>query len=58
MKCWWVIKVFDKETNTTTTLNSFGFLDIIKENLASDGLWEFVSAYPEECDADNKMFYM
>jgi hypothetical protein len=44
---WWLVKVYDAESSSTTTLNKFGNLDNIIHDLEEDGLWEFVSARPE-----------
>lgn len=44
---WWLVKVLDVETNTTTTISKFGLLEDIRIELAEDGLWQFVSARPE-----------
>lgn len=45
---WWSVKVYDKESESTTTLSKFGSLDDIIEELQKDNLWEFVSARLEE----------
>ena len=44
---WWVVKVFDPESHTTTTIGRFGLIEDIKSELEADGLWQFVSAEPE-----------
>ena len=46
-KIWWVVKVFDKESHTTTTIGRFGLIENIKSELETEGLWQFVSAEPE-----------
>ncbi len=44
MEHWWRIKVRDRETNTTTTLDRFGdFDDEMIQEIEEDG-WEIVSA--------------
>jgi hypothetical protein len=45
---WWIVKVYDEESQTTTNLVKFGTLEEIKKELNEDGLWTFVSAKPEE----------
>lgn len=47
MTQWWLVKVYDAESSSTTTLSKFGELDDIIAELKSDGLWHFVSARPE-----------
>lgn len=47
-KIWWCVKVYDKDTGTTTTLSKCAVdEDDIYEQLQEDGWWEFVSATPE-----------
>lgn len=48
-KIWWNVKVYDKESGTTTTL-SYHAVDEqeIKEELSVDGYWEFVRCWPQE----------
>lgn len=46
---WWIVKVYDSESGTTTELSKLAPSEKeICEELAADGLWEFVSATPEE----------
>lgn len=44
----WLVKVYDAETSTTTTLSKYGELDNIKRELEEEGYWQFVSARLEE----------
>jgi hypothetical protein len=45
--CWWVIKVYDPKSKSRTTLNRFGVLDEIIQELNDEGYWQFVSAREE-----------
>ena len=45
---WWQVKVYDAESSSFTKLSKFGELDNIIAELQEEGLWEFVSAEPEE----------
>jgi hypothetical protein len=48
---WWRVKVYHEESSSTTTLDMYAnSIDEIIEELDSDGLWTFVSAYPDESD--------
>jgi hypothetical protein len=48
MEQWWQVKVYDAQSSSTTAVSKFGELDDIIAGLKEDGLWEFVSAHPEE----------
>jgi len=50
MNRWWLVKVYDAESSSTTTLDKFGTLDDIIGELEEAGLWEFVSATPDSDD--------
>lgn len=42
---WWIVKVFDPESNTTTTLDKFSpSIAELQSEIEDDGLWVFVSA--------------
>ena len=46
---WWIVKVYDAESGTTTTLNRYATcVEEIEEDLAEDGYWIFVNAVPED----------
>lgn len=42
MEKYYLVKVFDKESNSTTTLSRSGTVDEIKESVEEDG-WIFVN---------------
>lgn len=45
---WWKIKVYDPVSSSCSHLSKYGNLDDIIQELKEDGLWQFVSANPEE----------
>ena len=52
--CWWEIKVYDPKSESYTTLNRFGVLDDLIQELNDEGYWQFVSAR-EKVDNQNKL---
>jgi hypothetical protein len=42
---WWIIKVYDEESDSHKEFNKFGQLDDIIEEILSKGDWVFESAY-------------
>ena len=52
MEEWWIVKVYDAKSRSSTTLNKCGDLDDIIQEIKDEGLWTYVSARPEEPEED------